>query len=67
MTNIVLLVAGLAGLVAGAMLVVRLRRWQPRIRPELGEYDPGPDAIDWLEAAALLVAGVAMLSLALVG
>lgn len=66
MTDIVLLLAGLAGLVGGALLVVRLRRWQPQIRPELGEYDPGPDAIDWLEAAALLVAGVLLLGVALV-
>lgn len=66
MTDIVLLLAGLAGLVAGALLALRLRRWQPRIRPELGEYDPGPDAIDWLEAAALLVAGVLLLGMALV-
>lgn len=66
MTNFVLVLAGIAGVVGGALLAVRLRRWQPRIRPELGEYDPGPDAIDWLEAAALLVAGVALLGLALV-
>ncbi len=67
MTNIVLVLAGLAGVVAGTLLVARLRRWQPLIRPELGEYDPGPDAIDWLEAAALLVAGVLLLGLAVVG
>ncbi len=66
MTSIVFVVAGIVGVVGGALLVNRLRRWQPQIRPELGEYDPGPDAIDWLEALGLLAAGLALVALALI-
>ncbi len=66
MATIVLALAGLAGLVGGGLAVRRLRGWQPRIRPDLGEYDPGPDAIDWLEAGGLLVAGALLLTLSLI-
>jgi hypothetical protein len=59
--HILLLMAGLAGLGLGLVLLRRLVRWSPRVSPDLTEYDPGPDFLDWLPALSLVVASSAML------
>lgn len=59
--HLALIVAGLAGLLLGFKLTRRLRRWSRRISPDLTEYDPGPDFLDWLQATSLVVLGTSLL------
>ncbi len=59
--HLALIFAGLAGVIFGLMLTQRLRRWTRRISPDLTEYDPGPDFLDWLQAASLVAVGTSLL------
>ncbi len=54
-------------MIVGVRVAGRLRRWSPRVSSDLTEYDPGPDFIDWAQAALPTVLGVALLGFALVG
>ncbi len=62
--RVLLAVSGVALLAWGITKLRRLRRWSQRPSPTLNEYDPGPDWIDWLQAIAILSAGVASFVLA---
>lgn len=66
MTTIALTTIGIAAMVVGALVAVRLRRWSPHSNADLSDYDPGPDAVDWMQAWGLVGAGVALLLIALV-
>ncbi len=59
--HLALIFAGLAGVLLGLTLTRRLRRWTRRISPDLTEYDPGPDFLDWLQAVSLVVVGTSLL------
>ena len=62
----ILIAVGLLGVAAGLMVANRLRKWRPHSSAMLTEYDPGPDLFDWLQAAAFVTAGVALVALATV-
>jgi len=64
--HILLWVTGAVAVQVGGLLVRKLRRWTARSGPDLTTYDPGPDFLDWLQAAAFVMAGMAMLMIALV-
>ena len=55
---------GMAGIGIGLLVANRLRKWRPHSSAMLTEYDPGPDFFDWLQAAAFVTAGVALMALA---
>lgn len=56
---------GAAGVLTGLLHARRLRRWAPRSSPDLTEYDPGPDFLDWLQAVAFVAAGMVILVIAI--
>ncbi len=58
--DILLVLAGVTAVLAGGLAARRLRRWRPKVKPDQGVYDPGPDAIDWLQVAALATLGVVL-------
>ena len=64
--HLALITAGAIGVLIGLSLTRRLWRWTPRISPDLTDYDPGPDFLDWLQAASLVVLGTSLLVVATV-
>jgi hypothetical protein len=53
-----LVLLGAVALGAGIRRIRSLRRRGPWVSPNLIEYRPGPDLLDWAGAVALLVIGV---------
>lgn len=64
--RIFLFVGGVAALVRGLVMIRRLARWEPTVRPDLTEYEPGPDILDWTLAVLLVAAGIAAIVVAAV-
>ncbi len=66
MTTIALTTLGAAAVLIGLLVANRLRRWRPHSNADLTDYDPGPDAVDWMQAWGLVAAGSALVLIALV-
>ena len=58
--RLVLVIAGVAIVLVGVRLAVRVGRWSPRISPDLSDYDPGPDVFDWARAVAPILVGLTL-------
>lgn len=63
--QLVLVAAGVVILAVGVRLVYRVRRWSPRVSPDLSDYDPGPDALDWARAMVPILIGLALVVVAI--
>ena len=62
----IIIAVGMVGVAVGLLVANRLRKWRPHSSAMLTEYDPGPDFFDWLQAAAFVTAGIALVALATV-